>query len=211
MTGTQAHTGAGRAGARAAAQRTRILCAAQKCFVEHGFHAASMATIAQTAAMSPGLIYRYFRSKNEIILAIIDQQLEFARERIGAMHAASDLAAAMTDSYEAAGDCDHDRISAPLFLEMCAEATRDAQIAAAMRASDGVVRAALVRMLMGARAEGGYGLPKAVATERTLLLMCLFEGLRVREARDPKLDRKLLKSALTRILTAILEPPRRSA
>ena len=39
-----------RSGARAAAQRTRILQAAQKCFVEHGFHAASMATIAQTAA-----------------------------------------------------------------------------------------------------------------------------------------------------------------
>lgn len=37
---------------RAEVQRERILCAAQKCFIEHGFHAASMANIAETAQMS---------------------------------------------------------------------------------------------------------------------------------------------------------------
>lgn len=210
MNGMRTCGGEDKAGMRVAAQRRRILCAAQKCFVEHGFHAASMATIAQTAAMSPGLIYRYFRSKNEIILAIIEQQLEFARERIAQLHATSDLAAAMAGSYDAPGTGDAERISAPLFLEMCAEATRDAQIAAAMRASDGVVRDALVKMLMGSEAEGGYGLPKAAAIERAFLLMCLFEGLRVREAREPQFDRKLLKAALTRVLEAVLVPSRRS-
>ena len=42
---------------RADAQRDRILCAALKCFIEHGFHAASMASIADTAQMSAGLMY----------------------------------------------------------------------------------------------------------------------------------------------------------
>ena len=46
--------------ARAQAQRNRILDAAQKCFAERGFHGAGMALIADTAQMSPGLIYRYF-------------------------------------------------------------------------------------------------------------------------------------------------------
>ena len=59
---------------RACAQRERILDAAQKCFVSHGFHAAGMALIAETANMSPGLIYRYFDSKSTIILAIIERQ-----------------------------------------------------------------------------------------------------------------------------------------
>src|SRR3546814_5115905 len=60
---------ASKAELRTLAQRERILCAAQKCFVEHGFHAASMASIAETAEMSAGLIYRYFENKNAIILA----------------------------------------------------------------------------------------------------------------------------------------------
>ena len=34
-------------------QRERILEAATRCFIQHGFHAASMATISETAEMSP--------------------------------------------------------------------------------------------------------------------------------------------------------------
>ena len=62
-----------RAAARADLQRARILDAAQRCFVESGFHAATMAKIAETAGMSAGLIYRYFESKNAIVLAIIER------------------------------------------------------------------------------------------------------------------------------------------
>ena len=43
-----------KAQARAEAQHERILSAAQQCFIEHGFHAASMASIAETAEMSAG-------------------------------------------------------------------------------------------------------------------------------------------------------------
>ncbi len=195
---------------RAAAQRKRILHAAQKCFVERGFRAASMATIAETAAMSPGLIYRYFRGKNEIILAIIEQQLGVARERIAELHATEDIAAALAGSYGVAEQEDGERISAPLFLEMSAEATRNTQIAAAAHVSDAAVREAIAQVLMRGSAQGGYGMSRAAAVERALMLMCLFEGLRVREAREPRLNRKLLKAALTRLLAAILAPPSRS-
>lgn len=196
---------------RAAAQRERILRAAQKCFVDRGFHAASMATIAQTAEMSPGLIYRYFSSKSEIILAIIGQQLDVARERIGELHAASDLAGALASAYGMPGECDSERISPPLFLEMSAEATRDPQIAAAAQTSDAAVRAALMQVLVRRQEEGGYGVPKAEAAGRALMLMCLFEGLKVREAREPKLDRKVLRAALEQVLTTIFQPSRRAS
>ena len=195
-----------RAQARVAAQRTRILQAAEKCFVERGFHAASMATIAQTAAMSPGLIYRYFHSKSEIILAIIERQLETARERIGALHGANDLAANIADSFHAAEQDDCEQISAPLFLEMSAEATRDPQIGAAMHDFDATVRGDLAAVLSRSRAQGGYGLPAALAEARALMLLCLIEGLKVREAREPGLDRGLLETALADILAMLLAP-----
>ena len=67
---------------RAEMQRNRILDAAQHCFIEHGFHAASMASIADTAGMSAGLIYRYFENKSAIILAIVDRQLHLLRDDI---------------------------------------------------------------------------------------------------------------------------------
>ena len=56
---------------RAEAQRERILAAAQQCFIRRGFHAAGMAAIAEVAGMSPGLIYRYFRDKQEVLFHAI--------------------------------------------------------------------------------------------------------------------------------------------
>src|SRR5690606_14944113 len=76
---------------RAEAQRSRILNAAQQCFIEHGFHAAGMALISAAAGMSPGLIYRYFENKNAIILAIIERQLDEARADIAALQSGTDL------------------------------------------------------------------------------------------------------------------------
>lgn len=192
---------------RAEAQRSRILRAAQLCFVEKGFHAASMAAIAQTAEMSPGLIYRYFKSKNEIILAIIEHQLGLARARIGELHGAADLAAGITRAFQAPGEGGDKGISAPLFLEMSAEATREPQIAAAIREFDSTVRADIEHVLSRSAKQGGYGLTAgSAAAGRALLLVCLLDGLKVREAREPDLDRKLLHAALKELLNELLTP-----
>lgn len=179
---------------KAAMQRDRILVAAQRCFIEHGFHGASMASIAATAEMSAGLIYRYFAGKNAIVIAIIQRQLALVRRDMCEGGEPCDLAAALADNY---GKRDGKRaqcISPALFLEMSAEATRDEHIAAALREFDEAVRADLVRWL---------GTP-----ERALLMQCLFEGLRVREAREPGLDRKQLKDALDLLMPALGGPGR---
>src|SRR5689334_7761613 len=87
-----------KAEARTQAQRERILSAARKCFVEYGFHAASMASIAETAEISIGLIYRYFEGKNEIIVAIIEQQLTLLRADLALLDNSVDLAARLSES-----------------------------------------------------------------------------------------------------------------
>lgn len=197
---------------RVETQRRRILTAAQKCFVEHGFHAASMATIAETAEMSAGLIYRYFKGKTEIIQAIIERQLEVTREKLGQMHAAvsTDMAARIIESLDERGLRDEDSISGTLFLEMSAEATRDPQIAAALRTFDATVRSEIGNWLSRSKEKGGYGLPKSIVPARALMLICLLEGLQVRVTREPALDRALLMDALSEILPALLEPSRKT-
>ena len=52
------------------ARRLQILDAARTCFVREGFHATSMQDVLREADLSAGAVYRYFKGKDEIILAI---------------------------------------------------------------------------------------------------------------------------------------------
>lgn len=64
------------------ATRGRILEAARRCFTRSGFHLASMHDILAEADLSAGAVYRYFRSKDEIICAIADAALEDLTESL---------------------------------------------------------------------------------------------------------------------------------
>lgn len=200
-------TQAAKAQARTQAQRRRILAAAKACFVNSGFHAASMSQIAETAGMSPGLIYRYFENKSAIILAIIEDQLELARRRIRGVRADRDLAAGILEHLRQRSQSADEVMSPALFLEMSAEATRDPQIAAALRNFDAAVRSEVGAWLARSSDEGGYALPADVAEARALMFVCLIEGLKVREAHDPKLDSDLLARALKEVVAALMAPP----
>lgn len=195
-----------KAESRTQAQQDRILAAAQACFVRSGFHAASMATIAETAGMSAGLIYRYFDNKSAIVLAIIERQLEVARTNIRQMRSSDDLAARIVDHCNEDECGDETRMSTALFLEMSAEATRDPQIAKAVQRFDRMVRSEIEDWLSRSAAKGGYGLPKEVAPARALMLVCLIEGVKVRVAREPGLDQGMLRRALADMVTALVDP-----
>lgn len=161
--------------------------------------------------MSPGLIYRYFENKNAVILAIIEDQLEAARNRIGELHASTDLAAGILEHCKNCGQPDRQSMSAALFLEMSAEATRDPQIRRALDRFDTTVRSEIAAWLAGSRVNGGHGLPRKLAHSRALMLVCLIEGLKVREAREPELDREMLREAVEETVAALLAPPEAGA
>jgi AcrR family transcriptional regulator len=56
--------------ARRDANRAQIVAAARRCFSRDGFHQTSMPDIAAEAGLSVGASYRYFASKEELILEI---------------------------------------------------------------------------------------------------------------------------------------------
>lgn len=196
-------------GTRTQAQRERILAAAQCCFMRSGFHGASIAMIAESAGMSSGLIYRYFASKSAIILAIIEQELENVRCKFQQMAAAEDLAEGIVAHFEAHDTGSKDSMSSALCVEMSAEATRDPQIAAVLKRFDEAVRSELIEWLARSESRGGHGLPAGVARERVLLLLCLIEGLTVLKAREPNLDRDLLRRSLNVVTNALFIGSRR--
>jgi AcrR family transcriptional regulator len=57
-------------------RRAHILAAARRCFVRDGFHQTSMQELVSEAGLSSGAVYRYFPSKDAMIEAIAEQNLE---------------------------------------------------------------------------------------------------------------------------------------
>jgi AcrR family transcriptional regulator len=66
------------------ARRSQIFDAAARCFSRNGFHATSMQDVLQEAGLSAGAVYRYFRSKEEIIAAIVTDVLRYVEDTFAA-------------------------------------------------------------------------------------------------------------------------------
>src|SRR5581483_11495215 len=54
------------------ARRDQILNAARRCFLRDGFHATSMQDLFKESGLSSGAFYRYFASKDDVIIAIAE-------------------------------------------------------------------------------------------------------------------------------------------
>lgn len=190
---------------RAARQRARILGAAEHCFIEHGFHAASMADIGAAAGMSPGLIYRYFHGKNQIVQAIIEQHLETdGCPSTDSLHTCEDFCAGLLEKFESWRRRDDPHMNAALMLELTAEAARDPEIMRITRAKDQVVMQKVTAAVQRAAQAEGVRLTPAAAQIRSVVLQCLMEGLACRAVRDPDLSARQLKPLIGKVLAALL-------
>jgi AcrR family transcriptional regulator len=63
-----------------AARRQQILDAAHRCFLRDGFHATSIQDVIAEAGLSVGAVYRYFKSKDDLIRAIAESVIGGADE-----------------------------------------------------------------------------------------------------------------------------------
>jgi AcrR family transcriptional regulator len=57
-------------------RRQHILDSAIACFARKGFHQTTMEDIGNEAGLSPGVAYRYFNNKEDIILATIEDSVD---------------------------------------------------------------------------------------------------------------------------------------
>ena len=64
------------------AMREKILNTATQLFIQKGSEKTSMQDIAQTAGISKGAIYHHFKSKNEIVLAVMSSRQELMEEEM---------------------------------------------------------------------------------------------------------------------------------
>lgn len=70
-------------------RRQEIIDAARACFLRSGFHKTTTDEICREASITPGGLYHYFGSKEELIAAVIDRSAETAVDRMRNLIAAS--------------------------------------------------------------------------------------------------------------------------
>ncbi len=67
--------------AQGAAARDRLYATAMELIAARGFEATTLRDIAREAGVSPGLLYRYFPSKQAVVIALYDElSAEYARQ-----------------------------------------------------------------------------------------------------------------------------------
>lgn len=193
---------------RTLARRQQVLDAAADAFRRRGFHAASMAEIAKTAGMSPGHIYNLFENKDDIIAAIVERDCDEVLARIAEFQQGGALLAQMLASTEEAID-EHSQVAkAALQLEVLAEASRNAKLAAVVQRSEALVNEraqALIRQSLGEYADR---LPPDEIQGRALLLGALFNGLTVLGVRNPAMSQQTSAMApvMRRVLQVLMAP-----
>jgi AcrR family transcriptional regulator len=64
-------------------RKQQILDAALHVFAEDSYHGASMAAVAKKAKVSKGLIYNYFKSKEEILISLVVDVFNDVMDHIG--------------------------------------------------------------------------------------------------------------------------------
>jgi len=148
------------------ARREQILDAARVCFLSKGLHNTSMQDLIQEAGLSVGAVYRYFKSKNEIIAAIaetvvggVQQQIdEVAARRLPLLDSLSAILGVVEAELGPGG-------MLPIALQVWAEATLDPAIGAIVKERYESLRSS-IRALVVHAVESGE-LPPATDIDAT--------------------------------------------
>ena len=164
-------------------QRKReIIEASRRCFLQNGFHQTTTDEICREAAITPGGLYHYFGSKEEIISAVIEdaahttvQNLRTTAEASGDVRTAVQALASLF--FQWIRDPQLDSVTR-LDMEIWAETLRNEKLAEITRGGRALRRQWLESLIRGAVHEGVYAKevdPRGLAN----LIMSIFDGLRL--------------------------------
>jgi len=172
------------------ARRNQILDAATLCFARNGVRETTVSRICAQAGLSTGAVYRYFRSKADILDAV------YARARASNTRFGSALASA-PDPLEAllgmvgamVGFIDDPalRVEHHLSIQVHAAALSDATLARSYVRTHQDVIEQLAPLLRALQAEGRIR-PEVDVDYALWVILCTYQGLRVQRMLDDSLD-----------------------
>lgn len=159
-----------------------IVDAARRCFLRNGFHQTTTDDICREASITPGGLYHYFRSKDEVIAAVIEASARDAVDRLSelaesAANTRSSIRALAGSFSDALRDSETDDITR-LDVDVWAESLRNDKLAEITRQGWAVRRDWLRALIDNAINEGVYSRevdPIGLAN----LIMSMWLGMRL--------------------------------
>ena len=181
------------------ARRQQILEAAICCFGRQGFHKTTMQDICTEAALSPGALYHYFPSKEEIIEAMVAERRRQGFVRIEEARRHSNTADAFRTLSGAFDDLD-DIAGCAVDVELWGEAFRNPRIAGALRGDIYAVCNAFAELICAAQDRGDIN-PEIDPHSVARITLSLFHGMVIQKSLDPSIDLKGYVEAINAMLT----------
>lgn len=191
--------------ARTQARREQVLAAAADCFCRHGFHAASMAEIAKLASISPGHIYNLFESKEAIIEAIVQRDLDEGMLILDGFAQQSDPLRAMVDHMAETFAMWLAPGKSELRLEVIVQAPRNAAVRELVSRSDARARAKMREILVRGFLHRQRTLSDEEIEQKLVLVLAFFDGVMIRHMRNPDTSIEVLQQAYVHSLRCILD------
>lgn len=186
------------------ARREHILDAAELCFARAGFHRCTMQDLCKEAGISPGALYVYFSSKEELIAGIAERDRRKLAGELSELSKSPDLLAALGQLGEhyAVEEPHHKRV---LCMEIAAESTRNEAVGAIFRSVDSFVLDSFEALFARAEAEGRIA-PAHDARMIAQVLALLGDGMFWRRAIDPSFDGRAVMPVIMELVGALLKP-----
>ncbi|WP_439544184.1 TetR/AcrR family transcriptional regulator [Hyphomicrobium sp.] len=186
------------------ARRARILDAAEQCFARSGFHRCTMQDICREAGVSPGALYLYFSSKEELIAGIVERDRAKLAAKLAELSDAPDLLSALSKLGEhyTIEEPPHKRV---LCIEIGCEATRNPAVGETFRSVDEFCRQNFEQIFERAKQDGKIA-PKYDARTLAEVLSLLGDGLFWRRAVDPNFDALKMLPVIVGLVSSLLNP-----
>ena len=174
------------------ARRRQILDAASACFARQGFHQTSMQDICREADLSPGAVYRYFASKEEIIAATCQEcqehNLEHMQTATGQRKDPLEVLDLLVDSDFGWLDNPEVQDHLRMNIQLWAEALNSPQVMEVFRRDFLDIWLEALTRLVGRVQETGQLNPSLEPASAARVLLSAYHGLVLQKAFDPGVD-----------------------
>lgn len=185
----------------------RLIDSAYECFAEKGFAATSVREISTRAEISQGSMYTYFKSKEDLVIAIVQEEQRIAYECYNAssyrgsnIQRIYDITFASCLSSVPLYPSNHNH----LWLEIMAESSRNDRLREYFIKSDIILREGIHKFLINGMENDEFR-DDLELDEVTMVIFAMIDGLMARKAINPEFIlekdipsfKKLLKAMLS--------------
>ncbi len=190
-----------------AARRRQILDAALTEFARQGFHQTSMQAIFEKARLSPGAVYRYFKSKEEIVYAIASEALGGVAGALEPDESGRPLGPpeVLDRLFDAAEGIQLRPERNRLAVQVWGEALHNPRIGGLLRKLFDEVRTRIADQLRDAQRRGALA-PTVDPEETARVLLAIAQGFVVQSSLDGEFDAEAFRAAAQELVTSAHPP-----